>query len=508
MKHIKKLLAFAIVAVMMLSLCGLGAYADDTGTITVTGTTNGKTYDLFKIFDLTGSDTSDPADGNYDVVAYTLDPDWVNFFLGENAPGAAYLLTTKPEGSNLNSLVYNGTTYYINITDSNVAAFAQAALPYAVKLTPDKSASATGTSLVFTDLALGYYLVYPEGATDIIAPNASLCSLDSTTPNGQVVVKASYPNIEKTGDEANVEIGFTETYTVKGQVPDTSGYETYTYKVTDTMSEGLTFNASVANLTVKFGNTAITVPEEGKATVSFADNGFELVFDMTKYQTYKGQEITIQYSAVVNEKAVVHVTLNTAILSYTTHPGGGLESTPPISVPVYTSRIAVYKYDGDNTEKKLPGAKFVLVKKTTEGEGDDATVTESFYKFTAATQSDPAKVEWVSNVAQATEVETDAQGEASFEGLKDGTYYLRETKAPDGYNKLADDVEVVVTHTTDQTVNQPVGVSQEARVPNKGGAELPATGGIGTTIFYVVGSILVVGAVIVLVTKKRVSQKF
>ena len=482
MKKLKKLLSAICVAVMVLAM-SMTAFAAGNGEITVNGTTNGKTYDIYKIFDLT--------QGSGSAVAYTVDPDWENFFFNGGA-GASYLTTTSTPG--LNTLTYNSTTYYINITDGNVAEFAQKALAYASTKTPDASRVADDSgSLKFENLDLGYYLVYPQGATDIQPAYGSICSLTSTVPTATVNVKATYPEIEKTIDEQDVQVGQIVTYTIKGQVPDTTGYTAYKYEVKDTMTSGLTFDSTTANFSVRFGGTDIGVAP------TYANNGFTLTFDMTQYQQYKGQVITITYSAKVNKDAVVTLTKNKATLTYSNDPGDGnsTETTPPEEVEVYTSKIVVDKYDANNPGQKLANASFILVKK----DGGN----ETFYKYDAGT----ATVSWVANKNDATVKTTDSNGATEFIGLSDGEYYLRETAAPSGYNLLDHDVKVTITHTTTNvggTVFN-IGVSQKSEIPNNTGATLPGTGGIGTTIFYVLGGILLVGAVVVLITRRRMKNE-
>ena len=516
MKKMKqKITALFMTLVMLLTMGAMTVLAapQDGGTITVNGTTAGKTYDIYKIFDLTGQDTSEPADSTYDKVSYTIDSDWVAFFIGIDAPGAGYIVDTDSTNT-LNSIVITNddntkTIKYINITDDNVKQFAQDALAWCADNTPlaDKTADATGESLTFTDLPLGYYLVYPQGATDIdtVSGYGSICSLTSTVPNGTVNIKATYPEITKTVDDQSVEVGQTVTYTITGQVPDTTGYSAYTYEVKDTMSNGLTFNEDIAQLSVQFGSTDITSQvndtSNSNATITYANNGFTLTFDMTKYQDYKGQTITITYKALVNDNAVVTLTKNSATLTYSKDPEhtDSTETTPPEVVEVYSSKIIIDKYDGADTSKttKLADAKFVLVKK-------DGGI-EKFYKYTSVSGDTPSKVDWVDSIDDATEVATDNNGTAEFAGLEDGTYYLRETDSPVGYNMLAEDVEVIVTHGTapDPDSDLSIGVSVTSEIPNYSGTELPETGGIGTTIFYIIGAILLVGAAVLLITKRR-----
>ena len=486
MKALKKIMPLLLAVAMLFNVVP-AAQAAGTGSITVNGTTAGKEYSIYKVFDLVmaGNDASAG-------VTYSIDSDWTAFF---NGAGAEYLVDQQPSGQNLNQVTVNGATKYVNITENNVSAFANKAQTYAQTLTADSTQPAEGTSLTFSGLDLGYYLVFPKDA-QVKQGNGSLVSLTSTTPNSTVNMKGDYPTIDKTVDDQDVEIGQTPKFTVTGTVPDTAGSATYTYQITDKMSEGLTFGTTVAdtNFSIKFGNTAISATADG-VKLAFAGNGYVLTFDMAKFQQYKGQGITIEYTATVNDKAVVNYTHNDVYLEYG-HDPNDPDKTTPIDVPVWSSRIVVDKFKSGDESVKLAGAKFVL--KNKDGK---------YYKYTAATATEKAKVEWVDTLAEATEVTTDDQGAATFNGLESGTYYLQETEAPTGYNLLTSDVEVTVTAPAKDSAGKEIGVSQTAKVENKSGQELPETGGIGTTIFYVVGTALLLGAGVTLFVRRRVNNQ-
>ena len=517
-KVFKKLLPLLLATLMVFGMATT-ALAAGNGQITVNNTVVGKEYELYRIFDLTQSTS-----GN--AVSYTIAPAWEDFFFNSDgtktAAGTTYLLDAQPTGGSLNAITYNGNTYYINITDSNVADFANAAQVYAGTTNADASATATGTSLVFSNLDLGYYLVFPVDATEIATGNSSICSLTNAAPNGVINSKGEYPDIDKTVNDQDVEVGQTVTYTITGKVPDTTGYDTFTYEVHDTMSAGLTFGTTAAttNFTVKFGNTIIYDKNSASLptgmTLSFANNGFVVNFDMVQFQSYKGQTITISYDSIVNDDAVCQLTENEAYLKYG-HDPEDLEETTHKEIEVYSSRIVIDKYETGSPSTKLQNAEFVLYKNVTEeyeeaGEPLTRTV-KYYYRYIAATATDPARVEWVAEgtngeiPATATRVLTDVNGAATFAGLESGDYYLHETASPAGYNLLPNDVLVEVRAPQTDVNGKEIGVSVTKEIANSSGTQLPQTGGIGTTIFYIAGAVLLIGAGVLLFVRKRVKYE-
>lgn len=244
------------------------------------------------------------------------------------------------------------------------------------------------------------------------------------------------------------------------------------------------------------------VPTDGQKSFAFS-------IDVMKYQSQVGETITITYEAVVSKDAVTGSTGNTndAKLTYSNNPSNSVSTdTSTDKETVYTVDLEITKVDADTPDTKLSGAKFVLYKK---GQGGTPI---SYYKWNDTDK----KVEWVQlgqngvsedletaiandHVTEVTTVET--TGLATFEGLAAGTYYLHETQAPDGYNALTEDVEVTITRGESQ---ETVTISGDTvTVKNSSGSQLPGTGGIGTTIFYVVGGVIMAGAVILLLLKKH-----
>lgn len=396
------LLVAAFLAVNLVPAMGAFAADQEKGSITIKNPEPGKSYDIYKIFDLTYSGKN---------VSYTIAEGWEGFFT--TGAGKGYLAEENSENSQLNPIVVGTTTKRIKITKDNVDEFAAAAFAFAVKNKTPKTvtAGADATPVTASELDLGYYLVYPKGATDVNEGQKSIVSLTSTTPKGEVDIKATYPTITKEADKKTADYGEDITYTITGKVPDTTGYESYTYTITDTLSEGLTLDDKSVKVTVNNQplTTGVTKTVEGqKLTLDFTN--------MKDLQGQVGQEIKVTYTAKLNEKAVIGKdgNANKAQLTYSNDPkeSSKKETTPEKTVSVYTGSITIDKYDGKDESKKtkLSGAKFIL--KNTEGK---------YYQYDAKNQ----KVSWVDK-EQAEPKTTDTNGKAEFKGIADGDYELVE----------------------------------------------------------------------------------
>lgn len=464
-KKIKSLLGIMMALVMILS-AGFGSSkvfaAGDNGEIKVTGTTQGKSYSAYKIFDLTQSEEN---------VSYTIAQEWEDFFT--NGAGKEYIADKNNEQGNLNPIVVSGEIKYINITESNIAEFAKAAMGELNKegINKTQTKEAVGETLTFSGLELGYYLVHPEGATEKAEGQNSIVSLTSTTPSAEVKVKGTYPTVEKKVDKPTADIGQELTYTLTSKVPDTTGYSEYTFKMTDKLSKGLTFVSNSDEVIVTIGGETITK----YVTKNVNGQELEVSFDMLQLQDKVGQTITITYKAKLNKEAVItdKANPNEVTLEYSNDPKDN-EKTDTIKdeEKVFTAKVIINKVDGKD-QKALEGAKFKL-------KNDQ----DKYYKVDESTK----EVTWVDK-DEATEVETkivDGNATASFEGLAAGKYKLEETKAPDGYNLLTEEKEVEIKVTKEKETVTAI-IDGQATVENNSGVELPGTGGIGTTLFTILG---------------------
>lgn len=473
MKCTRKLASLLLALVMVFALATT-AFATEAGTTTTTGTitvanpVEGQTYTAYKIFDVIYDDQN-----HYSYTIGSSNPwyDTVNTY-------------AATEGNGLTLTQVNGGDTYVVTTGNGFSApdFA-AALKKAINGKTGKTLSGDAGSVTVSGLDLGYYFV--------ASANGALCNLTTTNPTVTIHDKNDMP-FEKTADKTDVEVGQTVNYTVTGKVPDYTGFTSYTYKVADTMSDGLTFKKDVK---VTVGGTDVTTACTVTYDANENANSFTVTVPVLDNKYTIGAEIKVTYSATVNEKAIAVVSKNEAKLTYSNDPTDSTHTTttPAQKQEVYSSKIVIDKFESGSKTTKLPNAKFVLYKEVTT----DAGTSLVYYKWNT-----DKKVEWVADKNAATVMTTNAQGEATFGGLADGTYHLVETEAPAGYNPLTAPVEVKVAGSSTDTTK----LSVTAEVENKTGTTLPSTGGMGTTVFYVLGAVLVLGAVVLLVTKKRMSD--
>lgn len=231
---------------------------------------------------------------------------------------------------------------------------------------------------------------------------------------------------------------------------------------------------------------------------------------MTEYQEYIGNVITITYKARVTEDAVNSATTkNSATLTYSNNPKDLTSTTtiPPVEILVYTSEVNVIKVDATDETVKLAGASFVI--KNTDGLYYQALSADGEIITNLTTTEGLIDVNWVENQDMATLLVTEETGIITFKGIENGTYYLVEVEALVGYNKLTSPVTIKVGYTDEDGTN--LGndaVSHVEIVQNNSGTFLPTTGGIGTTIFIVLGSLLMLVSIVLLITSKGITKEF
>lgn len=401
----------------------------------------------------------------------------------------------------------------------------------------------------FTHLKPGYYLVYPEGGstgTDSRGTDAMLVNVPRDEGEATLNIKSTFPTVDKTvednnentnGDGANgsAQVGDIVTFTLKSKVPDMSDYTRFYFGFTDNLSNGLKVvdnagkdvadgdNLTIDGLTVTIGGEVVN-----GYTVSLRSNVLKVEFTNLKEVAQAaetedvGKEIVVTYKAMITEAAVVGTpALNTVKVVYSNDPTTGTtgESTTDES-KVYTYDIDVNKWAEDiagGKEGNLPGAEFILstnaTAPTAEQIADDYAGYTGLIKLVGSGES--YCVAKPGEEGADTSFLTTGNGDITIAGLEAGTYYLHEVKAPDGYNKLKDPVEIVIKITNMDTGAATITVNNGnvsgddgniIDVENKKGIELPETGSIGTIGLTALGVVVVVAGLFAFPRKKKTRQ--
>lgn len=500
MKHARKLTSLLLALVMVFALATTVFAQDETvtggtGSITISNAAKGETYAIYKLFDATVN-----ADGSSIAYTGTIPGSLKDYFTADKN---GYISATEKakDGENMSD------------------GLKKALKDWTATVTATASAKSDGSALNFKELAYGYYVVTTTQGNQVI-------SVDSTMPDVTIVDKnSSTPkDLTKAASSEDVSIGDTVTYTVRFKTSNyygagTNAKEIVSYTIEDTLPEFLK-DVTVTSIIVDNDGNDTTTDDRADVTDQFAKK--KIVIDWydeanSKFLYNNGATVTITYTAKVTEKAAIDGNGNTNKVTVTwttkngTVPGPGelkQEET------IYTYAIALKKVNNKGTA--LPGAVFEFpfyVKSDAD--------TDGAYIYAGTTPG----------ADLTNQITTPENGVIIVKGVKSGTYEITEFKAPAGYNKLTAPVTVEAVQTgststqttvyldengnttntqTEKTIEVKVDIPNIAAtalvVVNKAGTELPSTGGMGTTIFYVLGAVLVVGAGVLLVTKKRMSQ--
>ena len=509
MKKVKKIMALMLAAIMMMAM-SVTAFAAERATGTHTLTVNvkstepaqdlkGQTINLYKLFDVTESKSGETT--NY---AYTVN----NTYKAALASVLKIGETSKDED-------------FVKAVADQEATIQQFANDFTAKaLTDNLGATKTSekiaeskTSYEFTGLDAGYYLVYVTGGKEI---QSSLVTVDQTTTT--VNLKTEAPSIEKTANKTTVNIGDVVTYTVTGAIPDTTGYSEYVYKIHDELTKGLDFvndangtalgtDATTVNVAVAFTDAEGTDANTAPTTATLdTENNRKMSLDLSEWvranQRNKGKEFTVTYYAKVNKAAVV-TEKNKAQLEYGNKPGETTTTTPSeVKTPTYPLDILKVKKDSN---VKLAGAKFSLYTSETDAKNgtNPIKVTGNNGNYVVDSTSATTEFESVENIER--------KGyNLRVNGLAEGTYYLVETKAPDGFNKLTAPVVITITKSTGADVNNwtiskdgTVETDKIIDIANSTGSLLPSTGGRGAIAFAVIAALLVFGVAVSFIRDKR-----
>ena len=465
--------------------------SNQTGSITITNAEKEHTYTIYRILALDSysyenTEANTEKHGNY---SYSLIGNGWDNFIRENSGADGFFTITDDK--------------YVTFNDGkSVEELAKKAIAYAKdsahKITDDGHTTKNGEEDVkFDNLKLGYYL--------IDSSMGALCSLNTTNRDATVIDKNGVPTLDK-----KVKIGeknyngyqyanIGDTLNFKIEIDVKSGVENYVLH--DKMDEGLTLNKDSFQITKDDENLTNLIKK-------FDENGYTFEIDFRNERLTEGDKITVLYTATLNEKAYIGFdknnpyehNKNTAKLSY-----GNSQETVDKTTAVYTGKIPVFKFTKSGNDKTpLKDATFTL---SIDSAGKSKI---SFVKITSENGYDVYRKAVATDKNSTSEITTTDLGKFVLQGL-DGTYYLTEIKAPKGYNKLSNPIQITIGNycliRKDQETASIDPETQDVEVENNSGKLLPITGGMGTTLIYLIGGALVLGSGFVLANKKRAKAK-
>ena len=514
MKNITRALALLLALVLILGLVVTG-FAEDSGTtgtgkITINNAVAGQTYTIYKILEL----ESYNAEPGKEAYSYKVAQKW-NTFVTTEATDFFEIHNNRTD-----NIVDGYVSWKGDKTEARAAEFAQKALAYAKKevngnpqIEPDDKITAESDTVVFNGtngagLPLGYYLVDSSMGT--------LCSLDTTNSEVTIREKNAVPTNDKQVQEDSKE---NEAGNGWGKTNDADFGQVVKFRSTITLPKGasnvkyhdtMDTNLELDKTTIKVYTDAalsVAVSTDEYTVTSDNTNGnltdgctFEVSFNQSYLNELAETNTTVyvSYSAKIKNDASIGTALvNNSHITY----GDNNTQSEESKTNTYTWGFDVLKFANGQEGNVLSGVKFILLNSE---------------KNKVATFSNDKFIEWKDFEEKTTKpnytlpgnatLTTDDTGKINLSGLDSDTYHLREIEGLPGYNKLANDVEVKVEATVNENATSMSYQRKNIKVENKSGTEMPSTGGIGTTVFYVVGGILAVGAAVLLVTKKRMER--
>lgn len=543
MKHtkpMKRLLGVLLAAIMVLAF-GMTASAQ---TITIDEDLQDHTFQAYKVF------SGDQAEDS----SILVNIEWADGVNGNNILSALKADTTLKDQFQNATTAQNVVDTISKWSDNDVNAKAFAEVLYTSRTNLGSPISISNGS----NLDTGYYLLVDTNGKDDEAFNPAVLQITGKG-NLEITKKTDWPSVVKKvkennysghtntwNDAADYNIGDNVPFRLVGTVPEMGAYDTYTYTFTDTLSNGLDFNHDVEVYLVDNDSTTKEDVADSTATgasgtkvdkaeyrVTSTANAFTVAFsDLKKVSNIGNADyIVVEYTAKLNERAVIAGSgnPNEVTLTYSNNPNPGGEgttgTTPKDEVVVFTFDINIEKVDGNKEETdegyRLSGAEFALF--TDQDAANTAAQNPIESNLSNALKFTGGNGTYTKSDSGNTTLVVDASGQINIKGLDQGTYYLVETKAPTDYNRVttATPVTLIPTytdkyedgHTPDSENDLLTSVSinnvseGKVTIENFSGAVLPETGGIGTTLFYVIGGILVIGAAVLLITRRRMNKQ-